>query len=64
MSRGQGKGQSQDRSLYCIYLERHTDHRTRDCPIFMESKKKMTQKQNQLPNPLLAKEVNHTSHWQ
>jgi hypothetical protein len=35
----------------------------RDCPIFLESKKKMTQNENQQPNPSTAKEVNHTSHW-
>jgi hypothetical protein len=35
----------------------------RDCPILLKSKKKMTQKQNQRPNPTTAKEVNHTSHW-
>jgi hypothetical protein len=45
-----------------MFHESDTDHRTRDCLIFLESKKKMTQKQNQQPNPSIAKEVNHTSH--
>jgi hypothetical protein len=42
--------------------ERDTDHDTRDCPVFLESMKKMTQKYNQPPNPSTTKEVNHTSH--
>jgi hypothetical protein len=45
-SRGQGRGQDQDRPLYCMFHERDTDHRIRDCPIFLESKNKMTQKHN------------------
>jgi hypothetical protein len=61
-SRGRGRGQNQDRPLYCMFHERDTDHRTRDCPI-LEYKKKMAQKHNQAPNPTIAKEVNHTSHW-
>jgi hypothetical protein len=58
-----GRGQNQDRPLYCMFHERDTDHRTRDCPIFLESKNKMTQKHNLQPNPYTSKEVNHTSHW-
>jgi hypothetical protein len=46
-----------------MFHGRDTDHWTRDCPIFLESKKKMTQKQKQHLNPSTAKEVNHTSHW-
>jgi hypothetical protein len=46
-----------------MFHERDTDHQTMDCPIFLESKKKMTQKQNQQPNPSKIKEINHTSHW-
>jgi hypothetical protein len=46
-----------------MFHERDTYHRMRDCPIFLGSKKKMTKKQNQHPNPSIAKEVNHTSHW-
>jgi hypothetical protein len=34
----------------------------RDCPIFLKSKKKMTQKQNQPQNSTSIKEINHTSH--
>jgi hypothetical protein len=56
-------GRDQDIPLYCMFHERDIDDRMRDCPIFLESKKKMTKKQNQHPNPSTAKEVNHTSHW-
>jgi hypothetical protein len=63
-SQGRHHGQSQDRSLYYMYYERDTYHMTRDCLIFLESKKKMTQKQNQPSNPPPAKEVNHTTHSQ
>jgi hypothetical protein len=60
--RGRGKGRFQDRPLYCMFHKRNTDHRTRDCPIFLESKKKMTQKHNQPSTIAIVKEVNHTSH--
>jgi hypothetical protein len=62
-SRGQGRGQSQERPPYCMFHEKDTDHRTRDCPIFLESKKKMTQKHSQPSSNTTAKEVDHTSHW-
>jgi hypothetical protein len=45
--RGQGRGRDQDKPLYCVFHKRDTDHRTRDYPIFLESRMKMTQKQNQ-----------------
>jgi hypothetical protein len=46
-----------------MFNEKDTDHRTRDCPIFLESKKKMSQKPTQALVQTTAKEVNHTSHW-
>jgi hypothetical protein len=49
-----------DLSIACSMRE--TDHRIRAYPIFLESKKKMTQKDNQPSNTTLAKKVNHTSH--
>jgi hypothetical protein len=61
-SRGRGRGQNQERPLYCMFHEKDTNHRTRNCPIFLESKKKMTQKYNQPSTNTTAKEVNHTSH--
>jgi hypothetical protein len=60
-NRGCGRGQMQGKPLYCMFQERDTDHRMRDCPIFLESKKKMTQKHSQPSTPV--KEVNYTSHW-
>jgi hypothetical protein len=48
---------------YCMFHERDTDHQMRDCPIFLESKKKMTQKHSQPLTSSTTKEVNHTSHW-
>jgi hypothetical protein len=48
-----------DLCIACFTKE--TDHQTRDCPIFLESKK-MAQKHNQPLNRSTAKEVNHTSH--
>jgi hypothetical protein len=62
-SRGRGRGRFQEKPLYCMFHEKDTDHRTRDCPIFLKSKKKMAQKQNQPSASSSAKEVNHTSHW-
>jgi hypothetical protein len=47
-----------------MFHEKDTNHRTRGCPISLESKKKMTQNHNQPSTTLTAKEVNHTSHWQ
>jgi hypothetical protein len=46
-----------------MFHERDTNHRRRDCPVFLESKKKMTQKHNQPLASSTAKEDNHTSHW-
>jgi hypothetical protein len=63
-SRGRGRGQIHDRPLYYMFHERDTDHRTSDCPIFLESKKKMTQKHNQPLTTATVKEVNYTSHWE
>jgi hypothetical protein len=62
-NRDHGKGRMQDRPLYSIFHKRDTDHRTRDCPIFLQSKKKMTQKHSESLTPSTTKEVNHTSHW-
>jgi hypothetical protein len=59
----QGRGRFQEKPLYCMFHEKDTNHRTRDYPIFLKSKKKMAQKQNQPSASSTAKEVNHTSHW-
>jgi hypothetical protein len=63
-SRGEGRGQFQDIPLYCMFHERDTVYRTRDCPIFLVFKKMMTQKHNQSSTTVTVKEVNHTFHWQ
>jgi hypothetical protein len=62
-NRGRGRGQYQDKPLYCMFQEKDTDHRTRDCTIFLESKKKMAQKPAQPSASSTGKEVNHTAHW-
>jgi hypothetical protein len=38
-NRARDRGRDQDIHLYCMFHERETDHRIRDCPIFLESKK-------------------------
>jgi hypothetical protein len=62
-NQGHGRGQMKYMPLYCMFHKRDTNHWTRDCPIFLESKKKMTQKNSQPSTPSIAKGVNHTSHW-
>jgi hypothetical protein len=47
-----------------MYHENDIDHRIKDCLIFLEAKRKMTQKQNQPLTVSPAKEVNHITHWQ
>jgi hypothetical protein len=51
------------KSLHIVCFMRKIWTIGRDCPIFLESKKKMTQKQNQPSASSTVKEVNHTSHW-
>jgi hypothetical protein len=46
-----------------MFHEKDTDHQTRDHPIFLESKKKVTYKHSQPSANTTAKEVNHVSHW-
>jgi hypothetical protein len=60
---GRGTCQFQEKPLHCMFHKKDTDHQTRDCPLFLESKKKMAQKQNQPSASCIVKEVNQTSHW-
>jgi hypothetical protein len=46
-NRGRGRGRYQDKPLYCMFHEKDTDHQKMDCPVFLESKKKMAQKPTQ-----------------
>jgi hypothetical protein len=41
--RGRGRGQYTMKPPYCMYHGSDTNHRTEDCPIYLETKKKMEQ---------------------
>jgi hypothetical protein len=61
--RGHSRGSYTFKTLYCMYHDSDTNHHTQDCPIFLESKRKMEQDSNQPPQHSLSREVNHTTHW-
>jgi hypothetical protein len=46
-----------------MHHESDTNHRTKDSPIFLESKKKMEQASNQPSHQSLSREVNHITQW-
>jgi hypothetical protein len=46
-----------------MYHGNETDHKTKDCPIYIGTKWKMNQDTNQPPPQLQTREVNHTMQW-
>jgi hypothetical protein len=67
LSRGRGcsrgRGPYTFKPAYCMFHGSETNHRTKDCPIFLESKRKMEQDSKQSPQQSSSKEVNHTMQW-
>jgi hypothetical protein len=62
-SHGCGRDPFTYKPLYCMYHDSDTNHHTKDCPIFLESKRKMDQASSQPPQQSSSREVNHTTQW-
>jgi hypothetical protein len=60
---GHGRGPYTPRPLYCMYHGNETDHKTKDCPIYIDTKQKMNQDTTQPLPQLQPREVNHTMQW-
>jgi hypothetical protein len=61
--RGRGRGPYTPRPLYCMYHDNETNHRSKDCSIYIDTKKKMDQELAQPSQQLTPREVNHTMQW-
>jgi hypothetical protein len=57
---GEAEAQNTPRPMYYMYHRNETDHRTKDCPIYIDTKRKMNQGITQPSPQLQSREVNHT----
>jgi hypothetical protein len=46
-----------------MYHGNKTNHRTKDCPIYIDTKQKMDQESTQPSSQLQSRDVNHTMQW-
>jgi hypothetical protein len=51
------------KSPYCMYHDSDTNHHIKDCPIYLETKKKLEQDSAQPSHQPTHQEVNHTIQW-
>jgi hypothetical protein len=60
---GHSRGTYTMKPLHYMYHGSKTNHHTKDCPIYLETKKKMEQDLAQPSHQLAPREVNHTMQW-
>jgi hypothetical protein len=59
--RGRNRGPYTMKPPYYMYHDNETNHHTKDCPIYLETRKKMEQNSAQHSHqPFAPQEVNHT----